>query len=382
MKKTILPALILVCMMALSVVCVQFVKAQSLTGIIIGSDGSVSPSGSPIQVEGNNYVVTSGLYNSITIERGNVVVDGANHTLQGPGTSQNSTAITLMARNVTVENFNVTGWKAGVYGAFNNNTITNNVFSGNYQAIALYADDYVISENSISGSSDVAILVDTAALRSQGDNNLITQNQITNNNGALDILKSNGTTITENNIANNALILTLASLTAYGNDAGFQMLFLNNFVNNTQTLLIPFAGPIVVGVVPLSPAGQWDNGSVGNYWVDYLSRYPNATEIDHSGIGDTPYEIVDSGPYSISYANGTTVTGTLILGTAIDHYPLMTPFPIFASTNSKINASPSPSTSNSTSSTVPEFSTWVILPLFAVVILLSVLFIRKKLSEK
>ena len=131
-----------------------------------------------MQMEGNTCIITADLNSSITVERGNIVVDGANHTLQGPGISQNAIAITLMASNVTVENLHVTSWKAGVYGAFNNNTITNNVFTGNYQAVAIYADDYVVSENNISGSSDAAILIDTGATRPQGDNNLITQNQI------------------------------------------------------------------------------------------------------------------------------------------------------------------------------------------------------------
>jgi len=35
----------------------------------------------------------------------------------------------------------------------------------------------------------------------------------------------------------------------------------------------------------------WDNGERGNYWSDYLTRYANATEVDDSGIGDTPYVI-------------------------------------------------------------------------------------------
>ena len=48
----------------------------------------------------------------------------------------------------------------------------------------------------------------------------------------------------------------------------------------------------------------WDNAAVGNYWSDYQTKYPNATEIGNSGIGNTPY-IVD--------ANN------------IDHYPLMKP---------------------------------------------------------
>ena len=35
----------------------------------------------------------------------------------------------------------------------------------------------------------------------------------------------------------------------------------------------------------------WDNGSVGNYWSDYAERYPNASEIGNTGVGDTPYVI-------------------------------------------------------------------------------------------
>ena len=51
----------------------------------------------------------------------------------------------------------------------------------------------------------------------------------------------------------------------------------------------------------------WDNSSVGNYWSDYLTRYPNASEIGHTGIGDTPY-VLDDGN--------------------IDHYPLMYPYDV------------------------------------------------------
>ena len=33
------------------------------------------------------------------------------------------------------------------------------------------------------------------------------------------------------------------------------------------------------------------NGGIAdrNYWSDYLTKYPNATEIDNSGIGNQPY---------------------------------------------------------------------------------------------
>jgi len=360
MRKAFAVVLILVILISSCIIAVQPVKAQSLTGIIINADGSVTPSSAAIQMEGNTCIITADLNSFITVERGNIVVDGANHTLQGPGISQNAIAITLMASNVTVENLHVTGWKAGVYGAFNNNTITNNVFAGNYQAVSIYADDYVVSENSISGSSDAAILIDTGATRPQGDDNLITQNQLTSNNWALDILNSNGTTIAQNNVTNNAVALVLGTLSANVNSAGFQLLYSNNFINNTQILYVPIGVPFMQDVVPLSPAGQWDYGSIGNYWSDYLSRYPNATEIDHSGIGDTPYAIIDSTTYSDDYANGTAITGTAILGTAIDRYPLMVPFSASTVTNPKQASSPSPSPSHSPSPTIPEFPSVII----------------------
>jgi parallel beta-helix repeat protein len=48
----------------------------------------------------------------------------------------------------------------------------------------------------------------------------------------------------------------------------------------------------------------WDNGTIGNYWSDYLTLYPNASEIESSSIGDMPYVI--------KYDN-------------IDHFPLIAP---------------------------------------------------------
>jgi hypothetical protein len=57
--------------------------------------------------------------------------------------------------------------------------------------------------------------------------------------------------------------------------------------------------------IDVDSANFWDNGSLGNYWIDYLTRYPNASEIGSTGIGDTPY----------------------VLGADnVDRYPLMYPW--------------------------------------------------------
>jgi hypothetical protein len=388
MSKSFVILFVLIFITASCIIAIQPVKAESLKGITINEDGSITPSGVAMQIKGNTYRITADLNGSITVKRGNIVLDGANHTLQGPGTSQNTIAITLMASNVTVENLNVNSWKAGVYGAFNNNTITRNMFKGNYQAIAIYADDYVVNGNNISGSNDAAILIDTGAIRPQGDNNLIMQNQITNNNWALDILNSDGTTIIENNVANNAVVLVLGTQSTNVNNAGFQLLYSNNFINNGQILNVPIGGPFVSNVVPLSPAGQWDNGSLGNFWSDYLSKYPNATEIDHSGIGNTSYEIIDSTTYSDDYANGTTIAGTAILGIAVDRYPVMVPFSSLIAPNSTSTVSTSPSHSptvtppNMAPESFPTFAVAAVSGIVVVIIIAGLLVYFKRRKGK
>jgi hypothetical protein len=77
---------------------------------------------------------------------------------------------------------------------------------------------------------------------------------------------------------------------------------------------------------------RWDNGypSGGNYYNDYATRHPNATEIDTSGIEDTPY-VVNENP---------AVNDTLAIA---DRYPLLLPVKI--SEAEKLSMEPFPSMS-------------------------------------
>lgn len=369
MRKTFAYCIVLVLVLSATMVLgTQTAKAEPIESqaqdIIIQPNGTIDPPNAPLQRQGDLYRLTADLNNSaITIQRGNIIVDGANHTLHGPGTDQNRIAVTIMASNVTIQNMRITGWKAGVYGAYDNNTITSNGFSGNYNAIAIYACDYVVSQNNITQSTN-AVFIHSGAARLEGDNNRITQNQIADNRAAFDITGSNGTTITQNNVTDNGVILTLGVISLEGRESGNHTFYQNNFVNNTEALKVPT--PIFGGKGPeIFPAGQWDNGTVGNYWSDYLKVYPNASQIGHSGIGDTPYLIQDTTTYQIEDANGTIETGIAVLGTAIDHFPLMNPVPL-----EKPATQPTPTpTAISTptpSPEVPEFPTWIILPLLAV----------------
>jgi parallel beta-helix repeat protein len=45
---------------------------------------------------------------------------------------------------------------------------------------------------------------------------------------------------------------------------------------------------------PVNGANSFDDGDGGNYWDDYLIKYPNSTEMDQSGTGSTPYVLTDN----------------------------------------------------------------------------------------
>jgi hypothetical protein len=77
----------------------------------------------------------------------------------------------------------------------------------------------------------------------------------------------------------------------------------------------------------------WDDGQgLGNYWSDYLTRCPNATEIDSSGIGDTSYFVrpidyldTSSTPMSIEAREFWTKLNAAYAANT-ERYPLMEPF--------------------------------------------------------
>jgi hypothetical protein len=122
-----------------------------------------------------------------------------------------------------------------------------------------------------------------------------------------------------------------------------------------------------------------------NYWSDYLTKYPNAKEIEKSGLPnllwDTPYNYGGS------------------LGNFTDNHPLINPITITASPTSTTTPTTSrtpsttpiitptsppthqPTPSIEPTATVPEFPAWVVLPLAMITILLTIIIIRRKADK-
>jgi hypothetical protein len=129
--------MLLLTSMLSSAFVIQPVRASGT--IYIRADGTVDPPTAPIQRDGDIYTFTDNIYDSIVVERGNIVIDGAGYTVQGTG-AWNSTGIDLSGRsNVTIKNMEVKAfWNGiGLWNSLNNRIYHNNFVNNTNQVYSL-----------------------------------------------------------------------------------------------------------------------------------------------------------------------------------------------------------------------------------------------------
>jgi hypothetical protein len=203
---------------------------------------------------GNSYTLIADIEGySVRIDCSNIVFDGAGHTIYASPGFINSGLRLLDVTDVTVKNVEVAG--------------------NSYTSIFLVGSNCQITN--VKTQKDFRVNSDGL--------NTITESSL---NGL--VLWQGNNLISKCNISR-----------IFVNDrSGSNIFTQNTFLcdNSTDELLI--------GVCS---ANFWDNGSLGNYWSDYLTKYPNASEVGNTGIGDTPY-VIDADN--------------------VDHYPLMYPYDI------------------------------------------------------
>ena len=239
MKKTRL-ALILVLALLITVISSvnQFPKlavAQTSVTITIKGDGSIEGT-NQIQRNFNTYTFTGNISGNMQVRKSNIVIDGAGFTLQGNG----GTGIGISSEaaehpspleiwNVTVKNLRITNFKWGI----KCDDGGDHTFYGDY-----ISNDIVNRNETGDFSWDNLGIV----LWACGGNN-ITHCTIGGSPAIYMHFGSSENVVTENNIV-----------------FGFHL--------------------------AISGSETFDR----NYWSDYLERYPNASEVDSSGIWNMPYE--------------------------------------------------------------------------------------------
>jgi parallel beta-helix repeat protein len=185
--------------------------------------------------------------------------------------------------NITVHNLDLRKNAGAVLLVFTaNSTITRNNMTANDIGINL-----INSTNNSICDNDLTNNYSGILLRDSSNDNIIEDNNMTGNYySGIVISSSSCNTISRNNVTNNWHGIVMKS-------SSNNSIYHNNFFDNSH-------------LYTYDSTNIWDDGypSGGNYWSDYTERYPDAEELDGSGIWNTPY-VIDADN--------------------IDHYPLMLP---------------------------------------------------------
>jgi parallel beta-helix repeat protein len=184
---------------------------------------------------------------------------------------------------------------------FVQNHVVNNLRCG----MEVCADNCSILTNNVTSNGDAGIKLNGAK------NNTIQDNYVAGNEPGILLIWGTsqcnviGNTLTENNKWGMRIEGSEIDAIIHHNN------FINNKVNQSLQISIPW---------PADP-NVWDDGKEGNYWSDYTVRYPNASEIRSSGIGDMSFFINENN---------------------IDHFPLMKPigFPDFSLSHQPTESAP------------------------------------------
>ncbi|MGD0978809.1 MAG: NosD domain-containing protein [Candidatus Bathyarchaeia archaeon] len=207
---------------------------------------------------GDTVSVSAGTYyESLTIDK-NLALTGENRentVLNGMGGDYGIQAISV---NVVITGFKILNATTGIYVEQSyGSIISHNDITASQTGIWLhYSNSSTVSDNVVHDVAWSGIVFCGGS-----SENTITLNDVTN--------------------CGNGIVLS-----GEGNS-----IFHNNFVNNQNQ--VDFI---------TSNNNSWDDGSRGNYWSDYLTKYPNAAEVDSSGVWNTPY-VIDTNN--------------------VDHYPLI-----------------------------------------------------------
>jgi parallel beta-helix repeat protein len=272
---------------------VQNAKASGT--IYIRADGSVDPPDAPISTFDNVTYVFAGNITSdadgIVVERSNIIIDGNGFALQG---STNGYGFHLS--NVTgliIRNAKIVGFQLGITirWASSNITMTDNVITDNNWGVYINsAWNNTIKNNVITNNHNQGVDINHAYDK---PGNIVESNLIANNDfEGIYIYDTTMNTIVKNNtVMNNLNGIVLDDARGFGEPAN-NIIVNNTIMNNTLGIgsYISEGNKIynnniinnAVQVQSNVSTNTWDDGFRGNYWSDYQTTYPNATQ-----IGDT-----------------------------------------------------------------------------------------------
>jgi parallel beta-helix repeat protein len=246
---------------------IPFVKAEWIGTVYIRADGSVDPVTAPISnVTNVKYIFTGNITGSVVIERGSIDVDGAWFTLQGTGTG---ISISGSASNVAITNLIVKGFEIGIDLSSHNNRIHKNTITGNTYGIYVkgYPGNNEVDENTLTKNTYGVYMYHSSSNRIWGNSLIQNTHGIT--------LVGSPHYPEYNRVHGNTLVSNGEGIWLYW--ASSDVICHNNFIGNINNVHQENQENIA-----------FDDGypSGGNYWDDY-----EGVDTDKDGIGDYPYAL-------------------------------------------------------------------------------------------
>ena len=296
LKKAVLASSIILCLLLmLSLRAYEIsVKAETNT-IYVPIDYPTIQKAIDSANEGDAVFVYNGTYYEHVVVNKSISLVGENRDFTIIDANGTGSGISIRANKVRVTGFTIkeSGYlESGIYvEPCRDNVISRNKITNNYEGISLrFSSSNMFSDNIIS-NNDYGITAYSSADNRFSDNdisyndyfgiylysssnNMFLNNIISNNNEGIYLYFSSNNIFSGNIISGNTCGISLLLL-SHNN-----MIYHNNFNNTDQVLS--------------DSKNDWDYGGEGNFWSNYKERYPNATEIDGSGIWDTPYVIDDN----------------------------------------------------------------------------------------
>jgi parallel beta-helix repeat protein len=258
--------------------------------------------------------------NDVTVE--NFTIIGLTHISAELGNSPELVGILLQTFSGSgpqpsdckiINNTVVNNYAVGILvsGDSQNNIVSGNNVTENWGGgISLESSNSIISNNNVTENNGTGVSIDSCKNVTVKQNNIsrdsgglaisyygsfhVYQNDITDNNGfGLQFGENCGdSAIYDNNIIGNQVGIDLSN---FGAPFGIgDKVYSNNLINNSVNAFVEH----VLSFNPTHVSNgtdmvSWDKGKTGNYWSDYQSKYPKASEVDSSGIENTPY-IIDA----------------------------------------------------------------------------------------
>jgi parallel beta-helix repeat protein len=245
--------------------------------IYIRADGRVQPSTAPISSFDNvTFTLTDNIAgnvpansSAIIIQRDNVIMDGAGHTLRGTQAAASEGIVLTGRSNVTIKNMNITGFSWGIFlNSSNNNSVGGNNITNNAFGIELDSS----SSNGISGNN-IANNWDGIELDSSSSNG-ISGNNITANKGDGIGL---GSSSINNNVSGNSFVNDgLFVYDSFGN------MMADNLVNGKPLVYLEDVSDYAVG-----DAGQVILFKCNNITVENLNLSNTTIGVELSETNNT-----------------------------------------------------------------------------------------------